>query len=117
MNLKKRLRYYYRYIISSNGWRKWTSAQVLLALLAAGVFLTALTWTAPNSANNTRAAAAATLMKTGTPPANGLTPTPFPAEFYTNSQQTIGITFAGAILVLIVVIGVIVFMPKKEPNE
>ncbi len=116
MNLKKRLRYYYRYIISSNGWRKWTSAQVLLALLAAGIFLAALTWTNPNSAKSPQSAAAATLARTGTP-SNGLTPTPFPPEFYTNSQQTIGITFAGAILVLIVVIGVIVFMPMKESDE
>ena len=35
-------------------------------------------------------------------------------EYLANSQQTIGITLAGSVLVLIVVIGVMVFMPNTK---
>ncbi len=112
MKIRKRLKFYYRYMTTTNRWRKWINAQVMLTLLAAAVFLTALTWTVPNSARSAQTSQAPALTLTVNPSA-GPTQTPFPPEFYSNGQQTIGITFAGAVLVLIVVIGVIVFMPKK----
>ena len=42
------------------------------------------------------------------------TATPFPPEFAYNSQQTIGLTLTATVLVLIVVFGVLIFMPKKS---
>ena len=53
---------------------------------------------------------------TATPPAAtrpAPTATPFPPEFAYNSQQTIGLTITATVLVLIVVFGVLIFMPKK----
>ena len=46
-------------------------------------------------------------------PSPQATVTPFPPEFAYNSQQTIGVTLTATVLVLIVVFGVLVFMPKK----
>lgn len=44
------------------------------------------------------------------------TATPYPPEFATNSQQTIGLTLAATILVVIVIGGVVLFMPKKSES-
>lgn len=116
MNIKKQIRFLYRYFTTSRRWRRWINAQVLVVLLLSALVIAALAWSTPSPANSYSprglivAAAAAT--RTLNPSAEP-TGTPFPPEFYTNSQQTVGITLAGVILVLIVVIGVIVFMPKK----
>ncbi len=125
MNIRKQLMFLYRYVMTPYRWRKWLNTQVLSAcavvLAASLVFLAAMLWTAPFSVHgaNATTGAAATPLPTQTlvltltaNPSAGPTRTPFPPEYLNNSQETIGITFAGAVLVLIVVIGVIVFMPK-----
>ncbi len=125
MNIRKQLMFLYRYVMTPYRWRKWLNTQVLSAcavvLAASLVFLAAMLWTAPFSVHGANAAhvAAATPLPAQTlaltltaNPSTGPTRTPFPPEYLNNSQETIGITFAGAVLVLIVVIGVIVFMPK-----
>lgn len=116
MNLKKQFRFLYRYFTTSRRWRSWINTQVLVVLAISAIFIAVLAWSTPSSANNAGSPrlrlAAAAVTHTVNPLASP-TPSPFPAEFYTNSQQTIGITLAGVILVLIVVIGVIVFMPKQ----
>ncbi|RPJ51167.1 MAG: hypothetical protein EHM21_03355 [Chloroflexi bacterium] len=111
MNIRKQLRFTYRYLTTSRRWRSWINTQVLIALAALAIFTVALAWSTPGPANG---AGAAQAVQTLTPnPSLDPTNTPFPQEYLNNSQQTIGITFAGAILVLIVVIGVIVFLPKS----
>ncbi len=112
--MPKWLIFLYRYLTAPYRVRKWLNAQTLMVFLATLVFLAVLIGTIPLS----------TLGQSGTvaqptptvDPAAGPTPTPLPAEFLTNSQQTIGITLAGAALVLIVVIGVLVFLPRMEEN-
>ncbi len=111
MKLTRRIKFLYRYITTPRRWRKIANAQVLLVLIAAAIFLSALIWT--NPIPSTAATATASPALTASAVA-GPTRTPFPPEYATNSQETIGITFAGAVLVLIVVIGVIVFMPRGE---
>ncbi len=127
MNIRKQLKFLYRYATTSHRWRRWLNTQVLIVLAATLIFLAAMVWTAPFSIHG----ADAKHVAEATPGANaaplpgqtqaltetasahaGPTKTPFPPEYMNNSQETIGITFAGALLVLIVVIGVIVFMPK-----
>jgi uncharacterized membrane protein (UPF0136 family) len=44
------------------------------------------------------------------------TRTPLPAEYYANSNQTVGIIVASAVLVLIVVIGVLMLMPRRDEH-
>jgi len=110
VNISKQLKFLYRYLITSRRWRKWINTQVLLVLVASAIFLSALVWTNPFSVKSAGATPSPALTAN---PSVGPTRTPFPPEYASNSQQTIGITFAGAILVLIVVIGVIVFMPKE----
>jgi hypothetical protein len=112
--MPKRLIFLYRYITAPYRLRKWFNAQTVVVLLVTLVFLAALIGTMPLSTFGEREAAlpaAPTL-----DPAAGPTLTPLPADFLTNSQQTIGITLAGAVLVLIVVIGVLVFLPRMEED-
>lgn len=45
------------------------------------------------------------------------TPTPMPPEFYENADQTVGITLTGTLLVLIVVFGVLMFMPQDIEKQ
>ncbi len=97
----------------TTGWRKKMILCVIFAVIAFAMFLAPLAG-APTQAQGYYQSA--TLA--ATPAAATVTPTntPLPPEFIANSQQTIGITFAGAVLVLIVVIGVFVFLPKKVEN-
>jgi hypothetical protein len=118
VNIKKQLRFLYRYLTTSRRWRNWISAQVLIVLAASAIFFTALAWSTPRSAIEAQAKVDAVNSTSATQsltpnPSSGPTKTPFPAEYLANGQQTIGITLAGVILVLIVVVGVIVFMPKN----
>ncbi len=113
MNISKQLKFIYRYLITS---RRWIKDQAIMVLAASLIFVAAMLWTAPVSVHgaNPTPTPAQTQALTGTAnPSAGPTRTPFPPEYATNSQETIGITFAGAVLVLIVVIGVIAFMPKN----
>lgn len=57
---------------------------------------------------------------TAQPGEEGVEPTPtrgIPPEYLDNSNQTIRITLASAVLVLIVVFGVLSFMPRKEGRK
>jgi hypothetical protein len=113
VNIKKQIRFLYRYLTTSRRWRSWINTQVVIVLVLSAIFIAALAWSTPSTANSagirfTTASVTQTLNPSIEP-----TKTPFPPEYYSNSQQTVGITLAGVILVLIVVIGVIVFMPKK----
>jgi hypothetical protein len=136
--MKKQLRFLYRYFTTSRRWRRWANRQNLLILVFSAIFLSALSWTAPLSVVEGQhterpavpaAADAGASLLTGagelsdalqatplpTQPANQtVTPTPYPPEFLENSDQTIGITLAGAILVLIVIFGVLNFLPGSE---
>ncbi len=85
-----------------------------MVLFAALILCAAMVWTAPAPVHGAEATPtpAFTLI-----PSAEVTHTPFPPEYLTNSQETVGITIAGAVIVLIVVIGVIVFMPRKVKKE
>jgi hypothetical protein len=137
--MKKRLRFLYRYVIVSRRWKKWLSSQTVIVIVASLAFLSTLAWTAPRASGSQpglpwRAGAEATLQAmTTTPSPAGLTdgeagaaavesgdtnatptPTPLPPEYLTNADQTIGITMAGAVLVLIVLFGAATAMPRHE---
>lgn len=145
--MKKQLRFLYRYLVVARRWRRWVNTHTVMAAFISLVFFTTLSWNTPfpsekprgnaagagNAAAQNNLAAAArgvtTLQQTPTPDATLLeetasavaaptrTRTPFPAEFYTNADQTAGVTLAGAALVLIVVVGLISFLPKREEEE
>jgi len=137
--MKKQLRFLYRYYITSRRWRKLVNRQTALVLFATLAFLTTLAWTAPTAADReaprrSEGAASGHLLvmevsgaiQQATPAPDSKpsattqairvepTHTPFPPEFYENADQTIGITLAGALLVLIVVLGVLTLMPRKK---
>lgn len=141
--MNNRLSLLYQRLIASNRWLRWVNTQTVLLLIVSTVFLFTLAWTAPLSVDPAQAPSRAlagdqhpetgdgsynrlALADTGesfqgalqaTPEGNAAaqpTATPFPAEFAFNSQQTIGITLAATVLVLIVVVGVLVYMPKKN---
>jgi hypothetical protein len=65
----------------------------------------------PDAAQDNAAQAAAT-PEPNLPP----TRTPLPAEYLSNSNQTVGITLASVVLVLIVVGGVLLLLPRREEN-
>ena len=112
--MPKWLIFIYRYVTAPYRVRKWFNAQTLVVFLATLVFLAVLIGTMPFSTFGKNSAA---FQVTPTAdPSGAPTPTPLPEEFLTNSQQTIGVTLAGAVLVLIVVIGVLVYLPKIDPN-
>jgi hypothetical protein len=80
------------------------------------VFLATISWTSPLSADapdSSLAAAAQQATPTDNPEA-GPTRTPFPPEYINNSRQSIGITFAAAVLVVIVIVGVLMFIPRNS---
>jgi hypothetical protein len=119
--MKRRLIFIVRFLSSPSCRRRLVNPQNILILLASAVFLSTLAWSAPiaektgSAANPGAANSGALLQATATPGLSSEpTRTPYPPEFLTNGRQTIGITLAGAILVLIVIIGVYTFLPKKE---
>lgn len=91
------------------------SRQVLLGVIALVVFLAGLLWMPESSAQGQSPTATPTPVVTAAEPSQP-SPTPFPDEYAGNSAQTVGITFAGTVLVLIVVISVIVFLPQRTDN-
>ncbi len=113
MNLKKQIRFLYRYFTTSRRWHSWINAQVVIVLVLSTVFIAVLAWSTPSTANSASPRLAAAAVTRTVNPSAQPTKTLFPPEYYTNGQETVGIAFAGVILVLIVVIGVIVFLPKK----
>lgn len=137
--MKKQLRFLYRYYITSRRWRRLVNRQTMIVLVAAAAFITTLAFTSPSAADREIPRApqqygkdhAAVLYISGifsqstpapdaqpTPESEVIrvspTNTPFPPEFFENADQTVGITLAGALLVVIVVLGVLTLMPRKR---
>ena len=102
--------------------RRWLNPQGLLVFGISALFLTSMAWTLPPFAHDeVPASVQAALQAAETPgeaptadPNARPTRTPLPPEYITNSSQTIGITLAAAVLVLIVVIGVLLFGVGRE---
>lgn len=101
----------------------WVNRRTLAALAFAVVFIVLSIWLIPPDHPRAAAyqAAAPSVTPVATQPAQmptvkhtGPTRTPLPPEYQNNSQQTVGITFFGAALALIVVVGVLLFMPREE---
>lgn len=116
MNVPKQVESTCRKFITAHRWHTLLKPPILLVICAFVIFLATLFGMPSFSAQGSGETPAQLL--TLTPQARvEPTRTPFPEEFYSNGQQTIGITFAGAVLVLIVVIGVIVYIPRKIDND
>ena len=137
--MKKRLLFFFRYLTASYHFRlwrrRWLNTQTLMVVGISAVFLGTLAWSAPYSGSETahpagRAVVPATAVMqatavvpaTSTPealPADPNAPptrTPLPAEYLSNGNQTIGITLAAVVLVIIVISGVLLFLPRKDEN-
>lgn len=141
--MKKQLRFLYRYIFTTGRWRRWINKHTVMVTFVSLVFFSTLAWSAPYPAEQPRnpahdnltsasegAASAGAASVSGAlhglqqeTPAGDLTAqptrtnTPFPPEFATNADQTMGVTLAGAVLVLIVIVGVLTFLPKKVAEK
>lgn len=129
--MKRQLIFLYRYITTPGRWRRLLNPQTAMMLTVSAVFLTALAWTAPYSASNNaqeapQARSTPTLSATALPggastmtPAHAATPTrtPLPPEYMDTNPQTIGISLTAVILVIIVVAGAAMFMPKKNEDQ
>ncbi len=116
MNIYKQVESNWRKFRTAHRWHKLLNPPVILVMGAFAIFLATLFWMPPYSAQGSGEMPAQLMALTAqaTPQVRvEPTHTPFPEEFLTNGQQTIGITFAGAVLVLIVIIGVIVYIPRK----
>lgn len=117
--MKKQFIFLYRYVIKSRRWRKWINRQTVTILVVAAVLMSAIVWLTPPEHPRTRAAANPTpgivlaAQEIGQVQATP-TRTPFPPEFLTNADQTAGVALAGAILVLIVVLGWALLMPRED---
>lgn len=122
--MKKQLIFLYRYVTTANRWRRWINTRTVFIAAISAMVLALMIWTSPRSAPPDRAAgqAPSTTATVGEMQSSSATPsvqptrtrTPFPPEFYTNQKETDGITLAGTLLVLIAVIGVLMFFPKKD---
>lgn len=118
----KRLKFLYRYFTTSYRWRRWINLQMVILLAASALFFAALFLTAPRAAKSQQpqpeATVTAALPLTPSPDLQ-VTPTvtPYPPEFLTNTNQTIGITFVATVLILIVLFGTVFFLPKKSDSK
>ncbi len=113
MSLRKQFVFLRRYFSTPHTRRKWLNPSLLLVICAFSIFMIGLLWAPPFSAHGAGPTVTPAITTT-IQPTPAFTNTPLPPEFANNSQETVGITFAGAVLVLIVVVGVIVFLPKKS---
>ncbi len=133
--MKKRLRFLYRYFTTSRRWRKWINTHTVMALVILALFLGILAWTAPLSAaalqldpprsarqqlslvSAVNRVAEKAQAATQTPTA-ALSPspdhTPLPREYYHTDEQSIGISIGAVVLVLVVAVGLLMFLPRKE---
>ncbi len=113
--MRKRLRYYFRYLTTPHRVHWWFNWQNLVILLILVGFVVGVTSTKPRSLADTRTGAVQQDALTTLTPAPGPTrAATLSPEYLANSEQTIGVTLAGSLLILIVVIGVLVFMPRHE---
>lgn len=126
--MKRQLIFLYRYITTPGRWRRLLNPQAAMTLTVSVVFFTALAWTAPYSASNNAQEMPQALL-TPTPSATALpsgagdmapvepatpTRTALPPEYTNTNPQTIGISLTAVVLVIIVVAGAAMFMPKKD---
>jgi tetratricopeptide (TPR) repeat protein len=51
VKIKKQVRFLYRYFTTSRRWRSWINAQVLIVMVASAIFIAALAWSTPRTAN------------------------------------------------------------------
>ncbi len=125
--MKKQFRFLYRYFTTSRRWRRLINLQSVMVVIVSAVFLGTLAWTTSFSgleharAVSSRAelvAGQSALAPQQTESATSSKPTrtPMPPEYLYNANQTLGITLAGAMLVLIVLVGVILFLPHEQKN-
>lgn len=113
--MKKRLRFLFRFMKLKWQHHQWALPQIVMVIIVSSVFLTTLAWSAPYSVSG--ADLTPTPIATIQPgQSNLLTPTSLPPEYLNNADQTIGITFAAAMLVLIVVVGLVMFMPRNHSD-
>jgi hypothetical protein len=119
--MRKQLRFLYRYFITTRRWRRLINLRSLLLVLVSAAFFITLASTSraekPSSQPLFQAVPTVTapVVATQQPSARPtVTRTPFPPEFAANRNQTIGITLAGAVLVLIIVVGALTWMPREE---
>jgi hypothetical protein len=123
----KRLRFLYRYFFSPRRRRQWMNLQSLMVVGISATFLGSLYMTAPISqtekASRPFQAQATQTVLPGYPypapvvetaaPADQRR-TPLPEEYLNNANQSIGITLASVVLVMIVVVGALMFIPQRE---
>lgn len=118
----KRFKFYFRYLTAPYRMRKWLNGQTLMVFAGTVVFLTVLAMTLPD-VNDVQEATAQALpgavaqQQEPSPPPPNPSPTrqaTLNPEYLQNANQTVGLTLVGAFLVLVVVMGVLVFMPKDE---
>lgn len=114
----KQIRFIFRYLKSRNRWRKIINAQMLMVVAISIAFLSTMAWSAPYSSSemqvtSTPSAEEGTAVE---PTPTDTRATPLPPEYLSNGSQTIGITLAATILVIIVVVGVLMFMPTREDS-
>lgn len=115
--MQKRLRFYYRYLFASGRWRRWFSFQWLIVVLLSAVFLAALFMTAPISRFEVASRPAlGEVTQTGIEGLTEISDSALTAtmyvEFVRNSDQTVGLTLMGMVLVLIVVFGALMYIPR-----
>ena len=116
--------------------RRWVNTQTLFLTLIAAAFVVCLVWATPDSASGSalpgkpagsprQAALQQATPEPSQPPENEATEavyvpptsTPLPAEYLSNSNQTIGITLSATVLVVVVVAGVLLFMPRRGEDR
>lgn len=113
--MKKQIQFIIRYFTQTRRWRRWINLQTVTILVLSALFMSAMVWFTPSTplgraASNTATPAALQATAQPGPP----TRTPLPPEYQHNANQTVGIAFAGAALVLIIVMGVALFSPREE---
>jgi hypothetical protein len=133
--MKKRLRFLYRYFTTTRRWRRWINIHTGLALVILVLFLGILAWTAPLSAAalqvepprsaRQQLSIVSAVEEVGEKaqadaPAPSLAPspsplhTPLPPEYYHTEEQSIGISIGAVVLVVVVVAGLLMFLPRKD---
>ncbi len=114
---RKRIRYLFRYITSPYRQHHWFNIQTLIIVLIVAAFAFSLAWPYFSGATGTYPANEQQAVQATLPPVPGQTrKATLSAEYLANSEQTVGITLVGAVLVLIVVIGLLVYMPHHEKS-
>jgi hypothetical protein len=114
--MPKWLIFFYRYITAPYRLRKWFNIQTVVVFILSASFFTALAWTSPanrphfmQGSGQVLNTPIPTTVSDVPPRAATLSP-----EYLANSEQTVGITLYGAVLVIIVLLGVLIFLPRHD---